>query len=76
MDPSEANLVLWIEPTLFLRSGSFATVFLRVPEAWGLARASLTGAAGLGGAAAPGGSADPSATAGPASWPWSIAPVV
>jgi hypothetical protein len=27
MDLSEANLVLWIEPTLFLQSGSFAAVF-------------------------------------------------
>jgi hypothetical protein len=53
MDPSEANLVLWIEPTLFLRSGSFAVVFLRVTEACGLARPSLTGAAGLGGATTP-----------------------
>jgi hypothetical protein len=47
-----------------------------VTEAWVLARASLTGAAGLDGAAAPGGSAGLSAAAGPASWPWSIAPVV
>jgi hypothetical protein len=36
-------------------------VFLRVTEAWGLARASLTGAADLGGAAAPRDSAGPSA---------------
>jgi hypothetical protein len=27
MDPSEANLDLWIELTLFFRSGSFADVF-------------------------------------------------
>jgi hypothetical protein len=47
-----------------------------VTEAWGLAQASLTGAAGLGGAAAPGGSAGPGDAAGPASWPWSISLVV
>jgi hypothetical protein len=76
MDPSEANIVLWIEPTLFLRTGSFAAMFPRVTGAWGLAQASLAGAAGVGGAAAPGGSAGPGDAAGPASWPWSIAPVV
>jgi hypothetical protein len=48
MDPSEANLVLKIEPTLLLLSRSFAIVFPRVTEAWGLAWASLTGVAGLG----------------------------
>jgi hypothetical protein len=43
MDPSESNLVLWIEGTLFLWSESFASVFLRVTVAWGLVQASLTG---------------------------------
>jgi hypothetical protein len=76
MDSSEANLVLWIELTLFLQLGSFATVFPRVTESWGLARPSLAGVACLGGAAGPGGSAGPSDAAGPTSWPWSIALVV
>jgi hypothetical protein len=76
IDPSVDNLDLWIKPTLFLRSGSFATVFPRVTEAWRLAQASLTGAAVLGGAVAPVGLASPSDAANPASWPWSIASVV
>jgi hypothetical protein len=71
-----ANLVLWIELTLFLWSGSFAAVFPRVTEAWGLPQASWAGVAGLGGAAAPGGSDGPGNAVGPTSWPWSIAFVV
>jgi hypothetical protein len=76
MDPSEANLVLWIESTLFLRSGSFAVVFPLVTETLWLVWASWEGAAGLCGAAASGGSADHGNAAGPTSWPWSIALVV
>jgi hypothetical protein len=38
IDPSVANLDLWIKPTLFLRSGSFAAMFPHVTEAWRLVR--------------------------------------
>jgi hypothetical protein len=68
MDPSEANLNLWIELTLFLRSGSFAVVFPWVVEAWWRVWVRRAGVAGLGGAAAPGGSAGPGDAAGPATW--------
>jgi hypothetical protein len=33
MDPSEANLVLWIEPTSLLRSGLLEAVFPWIIEA-------------------------------------------
>jgi hypothetical protein len=65
MDPSEANFVLWIEPTSLLRSGLLAVV----TEVLWLVWPSWAGAVGLGGAAAPGG------LAGPASCPWCIASV-
>jgi hypothetical protein len=35
MDPSEANLNLWIKPTLLLRPGSFAAVSLEWPRLGG-----------------------------------------
>jgi hypothetical protein len=70
MDPSEANLAIWIEPTSLLRSGLLTAVFPWMTEAMWLVWTSWTGAAGEGGAAAPGGSADP------ASWPRCIASVV
>jgi hypothetical protein len=70
MDPSEANLNLWIEPTLFLWSGSFAAVFPWVTEAWWLVWESWVGAV------APGGSASPGGAAGPASWLLCCSPVV
>jgi hypothetical protein len=76
MDQCEANLNLWIDATLFLQSGSFAAVFLRVIETWGLVWASLAGAASLGCATAPGGSAGPGDVAGSASWSWSGALVM
>jgi hypothetical protein len=63
MDPSEANLAIWIEPTSLLRSGLLTAVFPWMTEAMWLVWTSWTGAAGQGGAAAPGGSADPT------SWP-------
>jgi hypothetical protein len=59
MDPSEVNLVLWFEPTLFFRPGSFVVVFLRVTQALWLVWPSWAGAAGRGCAAAPGGLASP-----------------
>jgi hypothetical protein len=59
MDPSEANLVLWIEPTSLLRSGLLEVVFPWMIEALWLVWLSWAGAAGLGGVAAPGGSAGP-----------------
>jgi hypothetical protein len=34
MNPSEANLNLWIKLTLFLRSGSFLAVLSEVTGAW------------------------------------------
>jgi hypothetical protein len=70
LDPSEANLNLWIKPTLLLRSGSFAAVFPWVAEAWWHVWASWAGAAGPGGLAGPGGVADP------ASWLLCCSPVV
>jgi hypothetical protein len=59
MDPSEANLALWIEPTSLLRSGLLEAVFPWMTEALWLVWPSWAGAADLGGATAPGGSADP-----------------
>jgi hypothetical protein len=59
MDPSEANLVFWIEPTSLLRSGLLAAVFPWMTEALWFTWPSWAGAAGLGGAATPGGSAGP-----------------
>jgi hypothetical protein len=59
MDPSGANLVLWIEPTLLLRSGLLEEVFHWITEALWLVWLSWAGAADLGGVAAPGGSAGP-----------------
>jgi hypothetical protein len=76
MDPSEANLDLWIEPTLFLRSGLFAVVFPCVTETLRLVWPSWVGAASLGGAAAPRGSAGPGDAVNPTSWSWSITFVV
>jgi hypothetical protein len=61
-NPSEANLNLWIKPTLFPWSGSFLAVLPRVTEAWWHTWMCWAGAVG------PGGSAGPSGAAGPASW--------
>jgi hypothetical protein len=76
MGPSEANLDLWIEPTMFLQSGSFAAVFPWVTKAWWLVWVSWAGAAGVSGAAGPGVSTGPSGVADPASWPRRISLVV
>jgi hypothetical protein len=54
MDPSEANLVLWVEPTSLLRSGLFAALFPWMTEALWLVWPSWVGAVGLGGATGPG----------------------
>jgi hypothetical protein len=47
MNPSEANLNIWIKPTLFPRSGSFLVVLPRVTEAWWHVWTCRAGAAGL-----------------------------
>jgi hypothetical protein len=59
MDPSEANLVLWIEPNSVLRSGLLEVVFSCITKALWLDWLSWAGAARLGGADAPGGLAGP-----------------
>jgi hypothetical protein len=64
MNPSEANLNLWIKPTLFPRSRSFLVVLPGVTEAWWHIWMCWEGAAG------------PSDAAGPASWPLCNSPVV
>jgi hypothetical protein len=64
MNPSEANLNLWIKPTLFPRSGSFLVVIPGVTEAWWHTSTCWAGAAG------------PSGAAGPASWSLCSSPVV
>jgi hypothetical protein len=46
MDPSDANLVLWIEPTSLLRSGLLKAVFPSMAEAMWLVWQSWAGAAG------------------------------
>jgi hypothetical protein len=57
MDPSEANLILWIEPTSLLRSVLLEVVFPWITEALCLVWLSWAGTAGLGSAVAPGGPA-------------------
>jgi hypothetical protein len=59
MDPSGANLVLWIEPSALLRSGLLEAGFPWITKALWLVWLCWAGAAGLDGAAAPGGSAGP-----------------
>jgi hypothetical protein len=59
MNPHEANLVLWIEPTSLLRSGLLEAMFPWVTEALWLVWLSWAGPSRLGGAAALGGSGGP-----------------
>jgi hypothetical protein len=54
MNPSEANLVLWIELTSLLRSGLFEAMFPWLTEALWLVWPSWAGAAAPGGSAGPG----------------------
>jgi hypothetical protein len=59
MDPSEANIVLWIELTSLLQLGLLEAVFAWMTEALWLVWLSWAGADGLGGTAALGGSVGP-----------------